>query len=455
MSSLSCEKCKYIKTNRSNSVWFDYSSLLILLICLLYLYACWYVQTFSNIGFVIKGTIVGLVGVFVLHILYDTKNKISMDMVPKGIWINYLLIAYCFLVGLFVAYNVGELINSLIIYTGYIIASMVICYVSTMKNSIDWFLNIVLVTALFCSFYALTKGERYYGFGLRLSAHNNIHIFSVVLFFGIFALAYKTKNTIKSLVCHFIPAIFLVYCIVESTSRKCLIASLILIAMWLFCSLRAILGNKSLVAKIVLVLIIICILFLLLVFFYDFFLQSRLFKKFETFTDEESNSLRIDMYRIAWQMFLEKPLFGGGFDQYQFWSGSGSYSHSSYAEAIADLGFFGTVLYFIPIIATGISLFRLVFRKDRTYHSQITLALFCAEIFLGIGQIFFLEPQHIFIFSVIYWVEMNEQKIANMKKKRERKKNEKVATKYLKKSLKESFQNSRVISYERLSSLDE
>ncbi len=435
MSNITYDNCRYnryLKSNSSRSSWFNYSFLLILLIYILYIYACWYVQTFSNIGIVVKGTIVGLVGFFVLHISQESHNKIAIDMVPKGIWINFLLVAYCYLVGFFVAYSVTELINSLIIYIGYIIASMVICYISTMRKSIDWFLNIVIATAFICSIYALTKGERYYGFGLRLSAHNNIHIFSVVLFFGIFALAYKSKNTIRSLVCHFIPALFLVYCIVESTSRKCLIASSILIALWLFCSLRKILGNKSWGVKIIILLIISCLLFFVFVYFYEFFLQSRLFKKFETFTDETSNTLRIGMYKIAGQMFLEKPLFGGGFDQYQFWSGSGSYSHSTYAEAIADLGLIGTTIYFIPIIVVGINLIKLVFRKDRTYHSEITLALFCAEIFLGVGQIFFLEAQHIFIFSVIYWVEMNETNRIMTKIRAEGGNNNAKESKYLK-----------------------
>lgn len=433
MSDISLNKQGYIKSDRSGLGLSRLSLVFVLglLICILYIYECWYVQTFPNIGIVVKGTTVCLVAVFLLHILFESHSSVYMGMVPNGIWANLILIAYCFIVGPFVAYNTSELINSLIIYIGFIVASMVICYISSQRKSIDWFLNIVLGTAFLCSIYALLRGERYYGFGLRLSYRNNIHIFSVVLFFGIFALAYKTKKTMRSLVIHFIPAVFFVYCIVESTSRKCLIASSILILIWLFVSLRAILKDKTTGVRITIVLITVSLLIVAFLYFYMFFLQSRLFRKFETFTNEESNSLRIDMYKIAGAIFLDKPLFGGGFDQYQFWSGSGSYSHSTYAEAIADLGFFGSVIFFVPIILAGFRLFRLVCRKDRTYQSQITLALLCAELFLGVGQIFFLEPQHIFIFSAIYWIEMNETNKIMQKKQCEGDRKNETACKYL------------------------
>ena len=160
------------------------------------------------------------------------------------------------------------------------------------------------------------------------------------------------------------------------------------------------------------------------------------------------------MYKIAARIFLDKPLFGGGFDQYQFWSGSGAYSHSTYAEAIADLGFVGSVLYFIPIIAAGYRLFGLAFRKGRTYKSQITLALFCAEIFLGVGQIFFLEPQHIFIFTAIFWIEMNETNSIIPKQEKGVNHNE-IECKYFRKSDKKSSQTDRIHGREGAPALDE
>ena len=57
----------------------------------------------------------------------------------------------------------------------------------------------------------------------------------------------------------------------------------------------------------------------------------------------------MDFYKIAWQIFVEKPLLGGGLNQFRYWSGTGAYSHSTYAEAIADFGLVGCIIYFFPI----------------------------------------------------------------------------------------------------------
>lgn len=408
MTSLQEQKNRYIKEEEIKSTSLGYPFLLVILLDILYLYACWYVQTFSGIAIVIRGTVVGIIILFILHILQESNKNLQTNRIPNVIWINLALCAYFFIVGLFVAINTSSLTKTIIEYSGYIIASAVICYISTIRKSINWFLNIMLFTSLLCAVYALVFGDRYYGYGLRLSPHNNVHIFSLVLFSGIFALAYKTKDSVKSLLFNFVPSLLLLYCIIESTSRKCLIASLFILITWLFCSIWVILKRQNQRNKGIIVLIAIVVFGITIAFFFSYFLQSRLFIKFQGFTTETSNRERIDMYKMALDLFFERPLFGGGFNQYQYWSGFGTYSHSTYAEALADFGFFGTVLYFVPIILVGVRLCRLAFSKERTYRSQITLALYCMELFLGIGQIFFLEPPHIFILAVVFWIENNE-----------------------------------------------
>ena len=333
--------------NASESYIFD---ILILIVNALYIYACWYVQTFSNISILVKGCAIGIPLLFILHVLFETQGDLFVEMVPKGVWINLGISAYCLLVGPFVAYDFSALFASLIIYTGYAVASVVICYISSMRGSIDWFLKTVIATSLLCAFYALIRGERYYGYGLRLSAHNNIHIFSLVLVFGIFALAYRAKNTATSIVIHLVPSVFLMYCIVESSSRKCFIAAAIILLLWLSGVFRGLWREGQIGTRIIILLLSVFIVYGMYRLYTGYFLHSRTFQRFETFADEESNANRISMYKTAFRIFLQKPLFGGGFDQYKFWSGSGGYSHSTYAEAIADFGTIGSVLYFVPLL---------------------------------------------------------------------------------------------------------
>lgn len=399
----------HTRTKTSESYILD---ILILIVDVLYIYACWYVQSFSNISILVKGCAIGIPLLFILHVLFEMHGDLFVEMVPKGVWINLVLSVYCMLVGPFVAFNSSALFASLIIYTGYAVASVVICYVSSVKESIDWFLKTVIVTALLCAFYALIRGDRYFGYGLRLSAHNNIHIFSLVLVFGVFALAYRAKNTVTSIVIHLLPSAFLMYCIVESSSRKCFIAAAIILLLWLCSVFRSLWREGQLGTNAVILLLSILIVYGMYRFYTGYFIQSRTFQRFEAFTDEDSNAGRISMYKIAFKIFLDKPLFGGGFDQYKYWSGRGGYSHATYAEAIADFGIIGSVLYFTPMLLMGIGLLRKAFSSGNA-KCQLVLALYIAEMFLGIGQIFFLEPQHIFIVTTLYWLEMNETKKNN------------------------------------------
>ena len=164
--------------------------------------------------------------------------------------------------------------------------------------------------------------------------------------------------------------------------------------------------------KTISLLLAVIIVYVLYRFYAGYFLQSHTFQRFETFTDEDSNANRIAMYKKAFSFFWQKPLFGGGFDQYKFWCGGGGYSHATFAEAIADFGIIGSVLYFTPLLLMGMRLFKSVFSSGNA-KCQLVLAFYIAEMSLGIGQIFFLESQHIFIIATLYWLEMDETRKNN------------------------------------------
>lgn len=61
---------------------------------------------------------------------------------------------------------------------------------------------------------------------------------------------------------------------------------------------------------------------------------------------EMSAQIRQNMNQIAWSMFLDRPLFGGGFNFFATYSGWGSYSHNNYMETLVSFGAIGLVLYY-------------------------------------------------------------------------------------------------------------
>ena len=119
---------------------------------------------------------------------------------------------------------------------------------------------------------------------------------------------------------------------------------------------------------------------------------------------DTSNEARIDMYRDAFNVFLQKPIFGGGLEQYSLWTGTGRIAHSTYAEAIADFGLIGSIIYFIPYLYTVYRAFAIQNRVDEQYKCRMVLVLCMVELFLGIVQIWFMEVTHFYCWTIIFLI---------------------------------------------------
>lgn len=60
-----------------------------------------------------------------------------------------------------------------------------------------------------------------------------------------------------------------------------------------------------------------------------------------------STSLRLSMYKLAFQAFMENPIFGGGWFYFSAYSGLGTYSHNNYTELLVNYGIVGFLIYYI------------------------------------------------------------------------------------------------------------
>ena len=81
------EDSHYLRLNNTTGTNMSESyilGVLILIINVLYIYACWYVQTFSNISILVKGCAIGIPLLFILHVLFETHGDLLVEMVPKG-----------------------------------------------------------------------------------------------------------------------------------------------------------------------------------------------------------------------------------------------------------------------------------------------------------------------------------------------------------------------------------
>lgn len=131
--------------------------------------------------------------------------------------------------------------------------------------------------------------------------------------------------------------------------------------------------------------------------------------------NEDSNSFRIFLYQEGFNLFKAHPFFGVGIDQFKHFESVGAYAHSTYAEMIADFGFVGSIIYCIPIIGVFIDTIIMLNMFEFEYTRILSFGIVCSELFLGVGQIFFFEPVHFVIWSIIYYLTFTDWNSGSLK----------------------------------------
>lgn len=88
------------------------------------------------------------------------------------------------------------------------------------------------------------------------------------------------------------------------------------------------------------------------------FLGSLGFNIYEA-QDSNSTNLRILMYNLGWNAFLDNPVFGGGWFFFSYYTRLGTYSHNNFIELLVTYGLAGFLLYYILPVTILQKLYRL------------------------------------------------------------------------------------------------
>lgn len=328
---------------------------------------------------------------------------IDLAKVPYGVWNNIIMVIYSLLTGIIVAYNYSTVISSSITFAAFSIVCIAISYVASEEGSFEWLLYVLIVLAIVCSIYAMFLGSEWENYGRTLSKTNNPHAFAAVMNLGLFSVAYTNKyeNNVHSLVSAFFIILFY-YSIIECGSRKYLIASSCITGIWIWAYFKKRWEASDIQQRVFLLLALVTVFILVFLLYRYVYLNSTAYRRMMA-SDDMGNQNRILFYRKAWEIFKDRPLLGGGYDQFMYYSGVNGYAHSTYAEALADFGGLGCTLYFLPLIWTTIQVIHNALFINNDYRSILLLALCLAELFLGIGQIFFMEFYHFVAWTIIFY----------------------------------------------------
>lgn len=366
-------------------------------------YILFYTQVWGDKHLILYGSAAVTVLSVAIHCIH--AGSLEYGRVPYGIWNNLILVFYAVVTGFFVAVDFMTTLRMSITLLAFATVCIAMCYVSSVEGSFEWILKILIALALTCSFFTLFRGTEWSGYGVTMSAINNPHNLAAVLNLGLFSVTFlpRQKERKFSLISVALVLLFFIVTI-RCGSRKYLLASALVVGIWAWAVVIE--GWKSGDSNRRTITVFLLIAFIGAAFYIirNVYLGSDSYQRMQDKMDTGSQS-RILFYEKAWEIFLKHPIFGGGLDQFKYLSGTGSYAHSTYAEALADFGFVGCVLYFTPIIATTCRIIGRVLKPDRNYSDYLLLAFCLSQLFIGTMQIFFMEFHLFLVWSILFFYE--------------------------------------------------
>lgn len=369
-----------------------------------FLYMAWYKEVWGDKQVVLYGIAILLTGCVAVRLFYDDRSS-AWKMPPLlKMFIAYLIYSLC---GVFVAINTDTLISSLVTFGCFIAVCFDCWYISSRRQDISWIYKILKIVALVCTAQVIFFGKSYYN-GIKvttMSAHNNPNTLGLVLVIGI--LSFSIDMNLKKESAFLLTTaadMLMLYGIVLTGSRKCLLVAIPIILFWMFYYVKAEHKEKRAIKVLVAIAVIAVAAYGVMKYIGREFLNTAAFERLTRLFSEGGTDTRAILYRDALEYFKTSPLIGIGFNQYRQWSPYGYYSHSSYAEILSCGGIIGVLIFFIPLLKCLYICVSRLFRKDtpeRMYHMRmVTLALFC-ELFLGLGQIYIYDIFHMLVLMLI------------------------------------------------------
>ena len=367
-----------------------------------FIYVLWFIYVFGEHVIILYGTALAAT-VFVGYGMIRTGTNIR-SFCPWGVFLNFIMCVYSILTGIFVAKDQEVLFSAVKTYGALSIVCFDICYISNKEKSIDWLADFFILINIVCSLQILVRGFYVLGYGYVLSADQNPNILGLTMDLGVFSVAYKSVKTKKRKLLYFCIAVLFLYTIINCGSRKCLIAALIICALWLS-TFAFQMWKKGVYARIGLFFILGALAFGVLYYYQNVYVHTYSYNRMEILGSTEkgtSSQIRTMYYQYALDYFYEHPLFGIGLAQFAIWNPKHGYSHSTYAEVLANWGFVGCLLYFIPAIVVGVKLIRALVKGSDPEMTRIFIALWAMEMFIGVGQIWFYQIEHLTAWTIIF-----------------------------------------------------
>ena len=304
-------------------------------------------------------------------------------------------VAYAVLAGVTSLLVLGNLsfLSDLFKFVQRTLIILMVAYICQREGTIRFGLQLMAVTAVALSIAVLMViGDIQLKLDITSGANLSENDTGAIMAFGCFALLYtwhkREKPSILLSALKIASVIVCLTVIFISGSRKSIIAVLIFAALWLLLCFRDYFGHLNF--KVVVMVVVVGIISYLAIskWLLPYAGQTALYRRLfgSGIVTEESDDLRLELYKWAFQDFLSHPLFGLGFNK--FVDIHGNYTHSTYAEPLACSGIIG-LLYLFPYFSISKKQLQIISQSAKGSMERIRqkelLIYWCMALFVGVG----------------------------------------------------------------------
>ncbi len=306
-------------------------------------------------------------------------------------WIAYAVLAAA--TSLLILGNISFL-SDIIKFVQRTLIVLMIAYICQREGTIRFGLQLMAVTAVTLAIAVFTVlGDIQLKLDITSGANLSENDTGAIMAFGCFALLYtwhkKEKPSLLLSILKVIGVIACVTVIFLSGSRKSIIAVVLMAVLWLLLCIRD--YFKAINLKVILVIAVAGIVTYAIIskWLLPYAEQTSLYRRLFGSAAElaaNSDASRVRLIQYALQDFLQHPLAGLGFAQFQ--RHHGNYSHCTYVEPLACSGIIG-LLYLYPYFTITKKQLQLSFSCPRGSAERIRqkelLVYWCMFLFVAAG----------------------------------------------------------------------
>lgn len=247
--------------------------------------------------------------------------------------------------------------------------------------------------------------------GLWVNELGRYYVFALVFLFYFFK---ESKKRIYKISCILLMLIIMVFMLLTQSKGP-----IINILLFVFISAVLLSKNWEKALKNLALVVVLCLLVVIILINNAYFNEnvlSRFTELFNFFSDADelgSTATRFKLMGFGFNLFLESPIFGQGYNAVHGYTASigfmiSTYSHCNYVEILSSTGLIGLVLYLYPIL----QLFKLYPSRNKDPLIKMCLALTVLILITDIYSISYSQIGNVFVLCLCSGL-LSQNKVKN------------------------------------------